>query len=93
MDRRAFVSGTFALFAAPLGAEAQQAGKTFRIGILTNVPPSTPTGARTWGAFMDGLHDLGYVEGQNITVVHRSSQDTFIACRISPPSWSASRSM
>jgi len=35
MKRRAFISGfTFGLLGAPLAAEAQQAGKVFKIGYL-----------------------------------------------------------
>jgi hypothetical protein len=43
ISRRAFI-GTVAggLLAAPLAAEAQQAGKVYRIGILTNALPSAP---------------------------------------------------
>ena len=75
MNRRAFVR-TFAggLLAAPLAAEAQPAGKVYRIGILGNVPLTDPEGARLWGAFIEGLRDLGYAEGQNITIEHRSSE-------------------
>ena len=33
---------------------------------------STPSNARPWDeAFRGGLHDLGYVEGKNITIVVR----------------------
>ncbi len=59
------------------GAEAQQSGKVFRIGVLSNVPPSTPEGAHLWGAFFQGLRELGYVEGQNITIEHRSSEGKY----------------
>jgi putative tryptophan/tyrosine transport system substrate-binding protein len=74
MNRRSFI-GTLAggLLAVPLAAEAQTAGKVYRIGILGNVPLSDPEGARLWGAFIQGLRDLGCVEGQNITIEHRSS--------------------
>jgi putative ABC transport system substrate-binding protein len=65
------------LLAAPLAAGAEQPGKVFRIGILSNVPLTDPEGARLWGAFIQGLHDLGYVEGQNITIVHRSSEGKY----------------
>jgi len=65
------------LLAAPLAAGAQQPGKVFRIGILSNVPPTHPEGARVWGAFIQGLGDLGYVEGQNITIEHRSSEGKY----------------
>ena len=77
MNRRAFLSAlSGSLLAAPLAAEAQL-GKVFRIGILSNVPLTDPEGARLWGAFIQGLRDLGYVEGQNITIEHRSSEGKF----------------
>jgi ABC-type uncharacterized transport system substrate-binding protein len=60
-----------ALLATPLAAGAEQ---VFRIGILGNVPLTDPEGSRNWGAFIQGLRDLGYVEGRNITIEHRSSE-------------------
>jgi putative ABC transport system substrate-binding protein len=78
MDRRRFLLTSLAgALAAPIGAGGQQPGKVFRIGILGNVPPTDPEGARVWGAFIEGLRDLGYAEGQNITIVHRSSEGKF----------------
>ena len=65
------------VLAAPLAVGAQQSGKPFQIGILSNVPLTTPEGAPVWGAFIQGLRDLGYVEGQNITIVHRSSEGRY----------------
>jgi putative ABC transport system substrate-binding protein len=74
IDRRTFLAGTGAvLLAAPLAAGAQQAGKVYRIGILANVPLADPEGARLWGAFIQGLRELGYVEGKNITIEWRFS--------------------
>jgi ABC-type uncharacterized transport system substrate-binding protein len=75
MDRRAFI-GTLAggLLAAPRAAEAQQAGKVHRMGILGNVPLTDTEGARVWGALMQGLRELGYVEGQNLVVEHLSTE-------------------
>ncbi len=34
VERRVFLAGTLGLLAAPLAAEAQQAGKVYRIGFL-----------------------------------------------------------
>ena len=68
---------TFGLLLAPLAAGAEQPGKVFRIGILGNVPLTSPEGARLWGAFIQGLRELGYVEGQNITIMHRSSEGRY----------------
>jgi putative ABC transport system substrate-binding protein len=75
MDRRAFL-GVIAggLLAAPLTAEAQQAGKVWRIGLLVpGLPPScgsdSPPPALL--ALRDGLRALGYVEAQNYVFVPR----------------------
>jgi ABC-type uncharacterized transport system substrate-binding protein len=54
--------------------KAQQAGRVYRIGILGNVPPTDTEGARLWGALTQGLRELGYVEGQNITVEQLSTE-------------------
>src|SRR5262245_9155206 len=56
---------------------AAQSDKVFRVGILSNVPLSSPQGAPVWGAFVDGLRDLGYVEGKNVTIVDRSSEGKY----------------
>ena len=71
MDRRTFLAGTGAvLLAAPLAAEAQQAGKVWRIGYLT-INLAAPS--QTSEAFRRGLRDLGYVEGRNV-VIDRDAQ-------------------
>ena len=78
MDRRAFLAaGTLGVLAAPLIADAQHARKVFRIGILGNVPLTDREGARLWGAFTEGLRDLGYVEGQNLTIERRFSEGRY----------------
>jgi putative tryptophan/tyrosine transport system substrate-binding protein len=72
MNRRAFVR-TFAggLLAARLAAEAQQPGKVYRIG---NLLLQSPEEVKTWThAFEKSLRDLGYVEGRNLLIEHRSA--------------------
>ncbi len=57
-------------------AEAQQPGKVPKIGFL--VPTTGPyIGAPTavYEAFRRGLHDLGYVEGRNVSIEYRSALD------------------
>jgi putative ABC transport system substrate-binding protein len=52
------------LLAPILAAEAQQAGKINRIGFLRNGPPP-----KTFiEGFQQGLRELGYVEGQDISI-------------------------
>ncbi len=65
---------TFALglLAGPLAAEAQQAGKVYRVGWL-RFSPRPPTGP-THVAFRQKLHELGYVEGQNLVIEYRSAK-------------------
>jgi len=69
MNRRAFVTVLGAVLAAPLGAEAQQAAKVWRVGYAgldrRNVNVE---------AFEHGLRGLGYVIGQNIVVDYRFSE-------------------
>jgi len=63
MNRRAFVTGLGAVLAAPLGAEAQRAGKVPRIGWLGG--PTRESAEPFVEEFQRGLKDLGWVEGQN----------------------------
>jgi putative ABC transport system substrate-binding protein len=55
------------LFSVPLAAEAQQAGKVHRIGLLLTGTPPDPNVE----AFREALRELGYVEGQNLVIDHR----------------------
>jgi putative tryptophan/tyrosine transport system substrate-binding protein len=77
VNRRAFVTGLGAVLAAPVAAHAQQAGRLYRIGVLGNVPITEPYGASLWGAFIQGLRELGYVDGQNISIEYVSSEGKY----------------
>jgi putative ABC transport system substrate-binding protein len=77
MNRRAFVTGLGAVLAAPLASEAQQMGRLYRIGILGNVSIAEPYGASLWGAFVQGLRELGYADGQNISLEYVSSEGKY----------------
>ncbi len=61
-----FLILALAILAAPLVAEAQQAGKVYRIGILPAGPISTRP--HLWEAFRQALLELGYVEGKNLVL-------------------------
>ena len=70
MDRRAFLAGTRpALLAAPLAAEAQPAGKIYRVGWLVSGSPISHR--LSLAAFKEGLQKLGYTEGRNIRIEYR----------------------
>jgi putative ABC transport system substrate-binding protein len=62
-----------AMLSAPcVPADAQQAEKIFRIGILD---PSTVSGSAVlWEAFRQELIKLGWIEGKNITVEYRFAE-------------------
>ncbi len=68
------VALTCGLLAAPPAAEAQQAKKVPRIGVLLTGSPEAPLTLAVFGAFRQGLRELGYVEGQNIVIEERSAQ-------------------
>ena len=75
MDRRRFLLTSLAgALAAPLAAEPQQAGKVYRVGFLAGISPTT---TRLAEAFKQGLHELGWVEGQNIVIDFRSAEGRF----------------
>jgi putative ABC transport system substrate-binding protein len=70
MDRRTFLGTlTGGLLAAPLAAGAQQADRMARIGYLGRdlVP-------HLHEAFLQGLRDLGYVEGRNVVIEYRDAE-------------------
>jgi putative ABC transport system substrate-binding protein len=68
---RAVLGATLALLAVttPLIAQTRQAGKVYRIGWLS--PASVEDGRPNLEALRQGLRDLGYAEGQNVTIEAR----------------------
>jgi putative ABC transport system substrate-binding protein len=68
VDRRDFVSVlVLGVLAAPLGTQAQPAGKIPRLGLLAD--------AESWEPLRQGLRDLGYVEGKTVALERRSSAE------------------
>jgi len=61
----------------PSGVFAQPAGKVWRVGFLTpqRRPESLQSGIS--GAFLDGMRELGYVEGKNLAMEWRFAEDQF----------------
>ncbi len=55
------------ILATSLAAEAQQAGRVYRIGYLT-------AGGGVNQAFRDAMRQLGYLEGQNIVIESKSAE-------------------
>jgi putative ABC transport system substrate-binding protein len=57
------------MVSTPLAAEAQQPAKVPRMGFLGTVPTNPH-----YEALRQGLHEFGYVEGQNIAIERRYSE-------------------
>ena len=60
------------LLTAPLTSTAQQAAEVPRLGLL--IPGSSSAFAPRIEAFRQGLRDLGYIEGRNITIAYRFTE-------------------
>jgi len=76
MDRREFVSGVaLALLATPLAAEAQQAGRVYRIGFLLHGSrgPREPL----LQAFEQALRERGWVTGENLVITYRYAEGQY----------------
>jgi putative ABC transport system substrate-binding protein len=73
MRRREFITLLGGGAAWPLVASAQQPGKIYRIGYLS---PTTGLEARD-KAFLQGLQELGYIEGKNIVIDYRFAHGKF----------------
>ena len=60
---------TLSLALAPVAAAGQQAGKVYRIGVLSAevLPP------RLLQSFQEGLRELGYEEGKNLAIESRDA--------------------
>jgi putative ABC transport system substrate-binding protein len=76
MERRTFMAMlTGGIVVSPLAAEAQKAGKVYRVGFLGN--SSAALEANLVGPFREGLRELGYVEGRNIVIEYRWAEGKY----------------
>lgn len=75
MRRREFLGVVVGVASVwPLMALAQQAtARQVRVGLIT----PTPLTPAMYSAFRDGMHERGYVEGQNLTIAVRSPRGSF----------------
>jgi hypothetical protein len=73
MERREFVALLGAAAAAwPFRARAQQSGRTYRLGLLSNGPAVGPLDERR-RALLSVLAARGFVDGQNLVLVQRAA--------------------
>jgi putative ABC transport system substrate-binding protein len=78
--RRQFIALLGGAAAWPLAARAQQARKTHTIGLLSPATPPDPRAripgyTAVGGPFSNGLRELGWIEGQNITIERRYAEN------------------
>src|SRR5215471_15588727 len=75
MRRRDFIKVIAGSSAAwPLAARAQQAPKFPRIGYLTG---NLATGLHLRDAFLQGLRELGYIEGRDLAIEYRDAEGVY----------------
>jgi putative ABC transport system substrate-binding protein len=76
MDRRRFLLTSLAgVLAAPLAAEAQRATKVYRVGFLGAASAAQYT--RQIDGMRQGLRELGYIEGQNLSIEYRWAEGKY----------------
>ena len=63
------------LLVAPLAAASPQARKVYRIGLLFPNTPALVARSPRVAAFVQGLQDFGWVEGQNVTFERRFAEE------------------
>jgi hypothetical protein len=86
IDRRRLVA-LFggATLAWPLELRAQQPGRSYRLGSLTNQPRDPPNPERA--AILEGLGQHGFAEGQNLTFDPADTDCASTSSRKPPSSW------
>ena len=72
MNRRVVAISLLILGVLPCVSHAQQPSKVWRVGMLETL--SMASNAANLDAFLQGMRDLGYVEGQNLVLDYRSAE-------------------
>jgi putative ABC transport system substrate-binding protein len=75
MRRREFVTLVGGAAAWPGLARAQQSGKVWRVGFLSGTSRSSVSGL--YDAFVQGMHERGYVEGKDYAIEWRSAEEHY----------------
>src|SRR5262245_12283840 len=69
MRRRKFIALLGVAAAAwPFAARAQQPGRMRRIGVLMSTPVDDKEGQARINAFLQGLRELGWIDGRNVRI-------------------------
>jgi len=72
MRRRAFITLLGGAAAWPIVARAEQVGKVYRIGVIS---AGSNLMADTSSALVEGLRELGWIEGENIVIERRYAEN------------------
>ena len=76
MKRRAFITLLGSAVAWPLAARGQQPERMRLIGVLEGLPEGDPVGTDRMNAVLQGLRELGWIEGRNIRLERRPATST-----------------
>jgi putative ABC transport system substrate-binding protein len=76
MHRRNFLGLLSAIVAWPCAGAAQSAKKRPVVGILAQGTPAQLKGLRFRQSFLDGMRELGYIEGRDFAIVARAAETT-----------------
>jgi putative tryptophan/tyrosine transport system substrate-binding protein len=74
MRRRAVIAlfgGVAAALLRPFDARAQQPERMRRIGVLIGIAPDDPVAQTRYAAFLQGLQQLGWIDGRNLRIETR----------------------
>jgi putative tryptophan/tyrosine transport system substrate-binding protein len=71
MRRREFIAGLTGAAAWPVVARAQQS----KLPVIGFLNPQSDDGSKNFTAFLQGLKETGYVEGQNVAVEYRYAEN------------------
>ena len=74
MKKRMVIALSAVLFAFCVPAHAQQAKKIPTVGFLSEGFPSSVSDSTRIEAFRKGLHEIGYMEGKNISIDYRFAE-------------------
>jgi hypothetical protein len=89
MKRRHFITLLGGAAAAwPLAARAQQGERVRRLGSLMPFAQDNPVGQARMSAFLQGLQQLGWVDGRNLASTHAGAVAKLILSAHMPGNWS-----
>ena len=92
MKRREFIAGLGGAAAWPLAALAQQSPRLRRIGVLAGAADDSVSTGRS-AAFQQGLQQLGWTDGANVTIVYVRAEAIRVTLPNSQQNWSLFRRM